>query len=152
MNVFFADEQHEPLDQEPLRDIAVAVLREEGFPADTEVAIVLVGPQEMADYNERFMSRQGPTDVLAFPLEEFEPGRPPVAEPNGPPLNIGDVFICPTAVKENCEALGVAFGDEMALMVVHGLLHLLGYDHVLDDDAERMELHERRLLELVTKR
>jgi probable rRNA maturation factor len=128
------------------------VLEEEGLPPETEVAVVLVGPKEMADYNERFMNRRGPTDVLAFPLEEFRPGRPPVAEPNGPPLNLGDVFICPSVVRDNSEAAGVAFDDEMALMVVHGLLHLLGYDHTRDEDAKRMELRERRLLELVTKR
>lgn len=152
MNVFFADEQDHPVDAEPLRNIAAGVLKEEGLPAETEVAVVLVGPKEMADYNERFMSRRGPTDVLAFPLEELLPGRPPVAEPNGPPLNLGDVFICPTVVQEDSEVTGVAFDDEMALMVVHGLLHLLGYDHARDDDAERMEFRERRLLELVTKR
>lgn len=152
MNVFLADEQDDPLDAEPLRDIASGVLREEGLPPETEVAVVLVGPREMADYNERFMQRPGPTDVLAFPLEDFVPGHPPAAEPNGPPLNLGDVFICPAVVRENGEAAGVAFDHEMALMVVHGLLHLLGYDHVRDDDAERMELRERKLLELVTKR
>lgn len=152
MNVFFADEQDHPLDTEPLRSIAAGVLEEEGFPPETEVAVVLVGPKEMADYNERFMNRRGPTDVLAFPLEEFQPGRPPVAEPNGPPLNLGDVFVCPFVVRDNSEAAGVAFEDEMALMVVHGLLHLLGYDHTRDEDAERMELRERRLLRLVTKR
>jgi probable rRNA maturation factor len=152
VNVFFADEQDHPLDVEPLRNIAAGILEEEGLPPETEVAVVLVGPKEMADYNERFMNRRGPTDVLAFPLEEFRPGRPPVAEPNGPPLNLGDVFICPSVVRDNSEAAGVAFDDEMALMVVHGLLHLLGYDHTRDEDAKRMELRERRLLELVTKR
>jgi probable rRNA maturation factor len=152
VNVFFADEQDHPLGAEPVRKIAAGVLEEEGLPPETEVAVVLVGPKEMADYNERFMNRRGPTDVLAFPLEEFRPGRPPVTEPNGPPLNLGDVFICPSVVRDNSEAAGVAFDDEMALMVVHGLLHLLGYDHTRDEDAERMELRERRLLELVKKR
>ncbi len=116
------------------------------MPEDTELALVLVGPGEMAVYNERFMEQRGATDVLAFPLEHLHPGELPATEPNGPPVNLGDVFVCPAVVRRNADAAGVAFEDELALIVVHGILHLLGYDHVEDDEAALMEARERELL------
>ena len=69
--------------------------------------------------------------------------------PDGPPLNLGDVIICPTVVASNAASAEVEFDDELALMVVHGLLHLLGYDHHEDEEAERMEARERTLLSAV---
>ncbi|MEE8330251.1 MAG: rRNA maturation RNase YbeY [Acidimicrobiia bacterium] len=146
MNVFVADEQEEPLESEPLRSLAVNVLEAEGFPEGTEVSLVLVGVDDMQRYNERFMDRNGPTDVLAFPLEHLHPGKSPALSPNGPPLNLGDVFVCPKVVMANAAAAGVPFSDELYLMVVHGILHLLGYDHFEDDQAAAMEARETELL------
>lgn len=146
LNVFLADEQDDPLDPEPLRRLADSVMEAEGLPTDTEVSLVFVGERAMTDYNEKFMQRQGPTDVLAFPLEDLQPGYAPSVPPNGPPLNIGDVFICPAVVRANADADGVAFEDEMRLIVVHGILHLLGYDHGDDAEAAVMENRERELL------
>ena len=146
MIVFLADEQDEPVKPEPLRTLAELVLKEEKLPAATEVSVVLVDEAQMTRYNTAFMGREGPTDVLALPLENLRPGRAPVPRPTGPPLNLGDVFICPTVVERQATEAGVAFDRELALMVVHGILHLLGYDHVDDADAESMESRERELL------
>ena len=74
MSVFLADEQNEPVDLLQLRHLAELVLTEEGFPDETEVTVLLVSDDEMASYNERFLDRSGPTDVLAFPVEELTPG------------------------------------------------------------------------------
>jgi probable rRNA maturation factor len=87
--------------------------------------------------------------VLAFPLEELLPGVVPDHDPHGPPLVIGDVLVAPSYVRRQAEEMGVAYDDELALMVTHGILHLLGYDHEDDDDAVRMERRERDLLALV---
>ena len=146
MNVFLADEQDEPLEPEPLRNLALDVMAAEDLPADTEVSMVFAGVEVMQRYNERFMKREGPTDVLAFPLEHLHPGQQVAVSPNGPPLNLGDVFICPRVVKDNASAAGVSYDDELSLMVVHGLLHLLGYDHFDDQEAEAMERREAELL------
>lgn len=146
MNVFVADEQDESLSSEPLRALAVNVLEAEGLPDGTEMSLVLVGVDDMSRYNERFMNRRGPTDVLAFPLEHLHPGKRPALEPNGPPLNLGDVFVCPRVVRSNAVAAGVPFPDELSLIVVHGILHLLGYDHFEDDEAATMEARETELL------
>lgn len=146
MNVFLADEQDDPIDAEPLRRLAEMVLDEERFPDDTEVTLLFVGEDQIATYNDRFMQRQGATDVLAFPIEHLKPGVVPERRPGGPPLNIGDVVIAPSFVRAQAEAAGVPINDELSLMVVHGLLHLLGYDHQEDKEADEMEDRERQLL------
>lgn len=149
MNIFVADEQDEPLSTDSLRSLAELVLEEEGFEPDTEVTIFFVTDEVIADYNRRFLHRSGPTDVLAFPLEHLEPGSLPVRQVNGPPINLGDVFIAPAYVRRQAEDRGGSFSEEIALMVVHGILHLLGYDHGDDETAEHMEGRERALLSRV---
>jgi probable rRNA maturation factor len=81
-------------------------------------------------------------------LEELIPGLVPDIDANGPPLSLGDVVIAPSYVQLQADDHDVTFEDEMALMVTHGILHLLGYDHTEDEDAERMEARERQLLAL----
>ena len=149
MNVFFADEQDEPLPADDLRRMAEVVMEEEGLPASSEVTILAVADDQMADYNERFMSRPGPTDVLAFPLEQLEPGRVPRPPVNGPPLNLGDVIIAPAYIQRQASDREVTFDDELALMVTHGILHLLGYDHIEEVEAQVMEHREAQILRRV---
>jgi probable rRNA maturation factor len=149
VSVFLAEEQGEPVDLIQLRHLSELVLSEEGYPDETEVTVLLVSDDEMASYNERFLDRAGPTDVLAFPVEELLPGVVPDHDPNGPPLAIGDVIIAPAYVGRQAVEHENGFSDEMALMVAHGILHLLGYDHVDDDDAELMERREAELLGMV---
>jgi probable rRNA maturation factor len=69
--------------------------------------------------------------------------------PAGPPLVIGDVIVAPAYVSRQAAETDVGFDDEMALMVAHGILHLLGYDHIDDGDAELMERREGELLSMV---
>jgi probable rRNA maturation factor len=146
VSVFLADEQSEPVGLDDLRSLAEMVLSEEGYPVDAEVTVLLVDESEMASYNERFLDRHGSTDVLAFPLETLLPGVVPDHDTHGPPLVLGDVVIAPSYVRRQASAQGIVFDDEMALMVTHGILHLLGYDHIEEDEAERMETRERVLL------
>lgn len=150
MSIVFLDEQDDPLQPEMLLEIARVVLEGEGVPDQAEVAITLVDEERIAELNEAFLGKVGTTDVLSFPLEDLVPGVAPAAPLAGdPPVAIGDVMICPAVVKTRAAAAAVAFSDEMALMVAHGLLHLLGYDHVADADAELMEAQERRYLAAV---
>lgn len=146
MSVFVADEQTELVGLGELHSLAEMVMREEGYPEDVEVTLLFVDESEMAAYNVRFLDRTGPTDVLAFPVEELLPGVVPDHDPQGPPLMLGDVVVAPAYVRRQAHEYGVSYEDEMALMVIHGILHLLGYDHIDEDEAERMEERERRLL------
>lgn len=103
-----------------------------------ELTVRLVGLEESAALNERYRGRQGATNVLSFPAE-----LPPELEDL--PL-LGDIVICAPLVEEEAEAQGKDPVAHWAHLVVHGVLHLLGYDHVDEDDAERMESLETRLL------
>ena len=125
------------------------VLEGEAYPAGTEVMLSLVDPGRIAELNGEYLGGAGPTDVLSFPIEDLTPGVVPAWPEGGPPLAIGDVVICPEVVAERAGEYGVGLDDEMALMVVHGLLHLIGYDHQTDEDAARMEGLERRHLAAV---
>jgi probable rRNA maturation factor len=149
VSVFLANEQTERVGTAELRALAETILRAEGYATDCEVTILLVSDDAIAGYNERFLERTGPTDVLAFPLEDLLPGVVPDHDPHGPPLVLGDVLVAPSYVMRQAEDMGVNYEDEMALMVTHGILHLLGYDHERDEDAERMESRERHLLALI---
>ncbi len=148
MKIFLADEQDEPVETSLLVAMAERVFEAEGLPAESEVAIVLVGEEEMGGYNERFMKRSGATDVLAFPVDQLKPGGLPATVINGQPLSLGDIFVCPAVVQRQAKELGVELGTELALIITHGLLHLLGYDHADPADAEKMSKREQELMAL----
>ena len=157
VDVFVADEQGDrPVDLERWVALARAVLQDRGIEGEAEVSLLFVDEAAIARLNEEFLQRTGPTDVLAFPIEEdIAPsgrspdlgGTGPGSEPaEGPPMLLGDVVICPAVAARNAVDHGVTADDELALLVVHGLLHLLGMDHAADADAARMEALERTLL------
>lgn len=148
MDIAFSDDQDDPLPSEPLLEVAELALVAEGLPPKTQLAIALVDAGRMAELNLAHMGKAGPTDVLSFPIEDFSGGMQAVAT-DGPPLLLGDILICPEVVQANAATAGVAFEDEMALMVVHGILHLLGRDHVIESEAEAMEKRESEILALV---
>ena len=152
MNIFLADEQDDPLSTDILVELAELVLTEEGFDDETEVSLFFVSDGIIAEYNERFMGKAGPTDVLAFPIEHLTPGEVPVRRRNDPPVTLGDVIIAPAYVRTNAPSHGSEFDDEVSLMVVHGILHLLGYDHGDDAEAEVMESRETVLLAKVGRK
>ncbi len=149
MNVFFSDEQGHPADGGSLRSFAEQVLIAEGFPDETEVAVYLVDAPEMTTYNERFMDRKGPTDVLAFPTEVLVPGDPPRPVPGEPPVNLGDVFLCPVEIARRANEENIPYEDFIHLLLAHGMLHLLGYEHEDDASGEVMERREDELLALI---
>ena len=148
MEITLSNELDDPLPTDWLVDLADTAMRAEQLPDSTHLSITLVAESRMAELNGEYMGKAGPTDVLSFPIESFEvPFDEP--EPDGPPLLLGDIVICPSVVARNATAAGVAFDDELALMVVHGTLHLLGRDHVIDEEAEAMEQREREILAMV---
>jgi probable rRNA maturation factor len=88
------------------------------------------------------MGTTGPTDVLSFPIEDASPGHPPQTLDGGPPLVLGDIFICTDVVDTHATEYEVSFDEELYLMVVHGVLHILGWDHTDDLEATAMESRE----------
>ncbi len=146
--VVVVDEQDDPLPAPGLGDLAAAALAAEGVPDGALLTLHLVGRARSAELHTAHLGRTGATDVLSFPIEDLRPGEPPAAPSGGPPLVLGDVVICPAVVAERAARDGVAFDAHMAQMVVHGILHVLGYDHQDDADGDIMEARERALLAL----
>lgn len=148
MTITVVDDRSE-FDVTPLEAFAQAVLDAEGVDADTSVTIRFVSDETIAELNEEYMGVEGPTDVLAFPIEAATPGAPPKRQIGGPPLDLGDIFISTNVVRKHADEYGVEFTVELHLMVCHGLLHLLGWDHVTDEEAARMEQREAEHLAVV---
>jgi len=140
--VFLADEQALQVDADDLVALAHLVLADRRVPADMEVAILLVDERTIAELNQQHMGHEGPTDVLAFPMDE--PGESP---PAGPAI-LGDVVVCPAIAHAQAAERRIAPDDELRLLTVHGILHLLGMDHAEPDEEREMFDLTARLLEL----
>src|SRR3989442_11036433 len=127
MEILVADEQDLGVDAGPLVELARRVLEGEHQPPETEVNILLVDERAMSDLHERFMGEEGPTDVLAFPLEEDEevgPGWPPgrFVDPPDQPFLLGDVVICPAVAARQAQEAGGGLPHEPGLPLPHGPL------------------------------
>ena len=97
---------------------------------DAELTITCVDEPTIEDLHVKWMDLAGPTDVMSFPMDDFAQvtsGRPDAADP-GPAL-LGDIILCPSFAARQAEAAGHGLGHELALLTVHGCLHMLGYDH-----------------------
>ncbi|HXW38425.1 MAG TPA: rRNA maturation RNase YbeY [Acidimicrobiales bacterium] len=164
LDVFAADEQADhPVAVDRFSQLARAVLEAEGVTDNVEVSLLFVDEATIAALNERFLDAEGPTDVLAFPIEDEgeRSGRSPDEGGTGPASNesdtdqlvlLGDVVVCPLVAARHAVDHGVTFDDEIALLVVHGILHLLGMDHEAEADAARMERREQQLLDRYYRR
>ncbi len=133
------DDQAAPsVDTSRWSSLAEAVLRDEGVEGPCELNITFVDIDEMTALNVEHMEGSGPTDVLSFPLDD---DKRDVFD--GQPRLLGDIMICPEVVQNQApfDAEG-----EVALMVVHGILHILGMDHQDADDAIEMKAAEQRHL------
>ena len=100
-----------------------------------ELSILLVDEPTMTDYHVRFMDLPGPTDVLSFPMDELRPPN----DDEEPPLGLlGDIVLCPTVTAAQAADNGRTPEGEADYLLVHGLLHLLGYDHAEPDEKAVM--------------
>src|ERR671915_788519 len=138
MAVFIANEQNLPVDETRLQSLAHHALMEEDVDPESELSILLVSSAHIKHLNARFAGNDEATDVLAFPMTESE-------EENEPML--GDVVISPEIARRNGVKLGHGLSGEMDVLIVHGTLHLLGYDHQGVDDKDRMDQRMRQILD-----
>lgn len=123
--------------------LLVSVLAEERVAPGAGVGLSFVAPGPMTELNREHMGGDGPTDVLAFPIDGREAAG---AGGSGPPGVVGDIVICPAVATANAPDHAGTVDDELALLVVHGALHLLGHDHAEADERIRMQGRERELL------
>lgn len=146
--VFFIDEQDAaPVDSERLRCLVALVLESERVADEAEVCVTAVDLDTMAGLNKRYLRQDAPTDVLAFPIEDDPTKWKICQDGDGCPILLGDVVICPEVVRDRAELYEGLYEAGLDLLVVHGILHLLGYDHIQEEDAVTMEQREQDLLE-----
>jgi len=131
--ILLDDRQGDPVDLEALVVVARETMIGEGV-GDAELSLSLVTEDEMADLHERYMGEPGPTDVLSFPLGEDD------RDEEGVRI-LGDVVIAPAVAGRNNPGDP---GAEVRLLVVHGILHLLGHDHMEDDARAEMWARQER--------
>ena len=162
IEVFVADEQtDQPVDTMRWVRLATQVIAAEGVRDECELSMLFVDEEVMAGLNKQFHGKDGPTDVLAFPIDDdgLERGRWPDTGTSGPdrppddldemPTLLGDVVVCPAvAAAQAPEHAGKpqhdgSVDDEIALLVVHGILHVLGHDHAEPDETAAMQAKEQ---------
>jgi probable rRNA maturation factor len=173
VSVFVANEQADhPVDEPALARLARMVMDAEGV-EESEVSLLLVNRAVMTDLNGRYMGEEGPTDVLAFPIDGPSPASGPPDGPVGPrgfagdrlagdedddldladeedddaPWLLGDVVLCPAYAVEQARQAGQSLEAELELLTVHGILHLCGFDHAEPQDDQAMRARTDELLD-----
>ena len=173
MSVFLANEQADhPVDEPALTRLARLVMNAEGV-EESEVSLLLVNRAVMTDLNGRYMGEDGPTDVLAFPIDGPSPASGPPEGPVGPrgfasdrlagdedddldladdedddaPWLLGDVVLCPAYAAEQARQAGQSLEAELELLTVHGILHLCGFDHAEPQEEQSMRTRTDELLD-----
>ena len=147
MSIYIANESGVDVDEAGLAAVARFALDELRIHPLAELSVLLVDERAMTELHERWMGEPGPTDVLAFPMDELRPPQPGSREdPGTDPGLLGDVVLCPQVAATQAKqaprpqaqaaaaggsdtATGHSTQEELSLLCVHGILHLLGYDH-----------------------
>jgi probable rRNA maturation factor len=142
VEVFVANEQETSVDERRLSSLAKHALECEGVGGEVELSVLLVTADHIRNLNARFANENHETDVLAFPMMEED-------EDEDETL-LGDVVICAGVAEKNALRLGHSLSREMDVLLVHGTLHLLGYDHQGDEDKTRMDARLYEILETFT--
>jgi probable rRNA maturation factor len=147
LSIEIANESGVDVDPDAIQSVARHALDEMGVNPLAELSILLVDVEYMAELNHRWMDGDGPTDVLAFPMDESSVDHGPGEIGAAEPMLLGDIVLCPEVAAKQAAQAGHATADELALLTVHGTLHLLGYDHAEPEEEQEMFGLQARLLE-----
>ena len=137
MTIEVANESGVGVDELASVSVSRFVLAEMGINPLAELSILLMDVDAMTDLHVKWMDEPGPTDVMSFPMDELDTARRPDEAGPGPAL-LGDVVLCPAVAADRPAQAGHTLDDELHLLTVHGVLHLLGYDHA--EPAEEREM------------
>jgi probable rRNA maturation factor len=129
------NESGQPVDEADLVALTRFALEQLHIHPEAEVSILLLDEDTMAVYHEHFMDEPGPTDVLSFPMDEL---RPPVAGEEPPLGLLGDIVLCPTVAARQGYDFDLNPQQELNYLLIHGLLHLLGFDHASASEKKVM--------------
>ena len=145
MSVEINNESGMPADEDALRELAQYVIDQMETHPLADLSMLLVDEAHMTNLHEKWMEEPGPTDVLSFPMDELRPHS--MAGPNRArgrdsdepePVLLGDVVLCPQVAVAQAKQHGHSTQDELELLTVHGVLHLLGYDHAEPEEEAEM--------------
>ncbi|MBQ0926119.1 rRNA maturation RNase YbeY [Saccharopolyspora endophytica] len=145
MTIEIANESGVAVPEETIVSVARFALDKMSVSQLAELSIVLVDLDVMSDLHERWMDLPGPTDVMSFPMDEYDSARRPDSAGSGPAL-LGDIVLCPAFAKDQAKKAGHSTLDELHLLTVHGVLHLLGYDHAEPEEEREMFGLQNRIL------
>src|SRR3546814_780439 len=146
MSIEVSNESGMDISEPELISVARFVIARMDVHPAAELSMVLVDSATMADLHVRWMDLPGPTDVMSFPMDELEPGGRPDSPEPGPSM-LGDIVLCPSFAADQADKAGHSLAHELALLTVHGVLHLLGYDHAGPEEEKEMFGLQNSLLE-----
>lgn len=144
MTIEIHNESSSDIDETKFQGLTRHVLKSLHVHPETEVSIIFVTEENMQRLHEQWMGEEGATDVLSFPMDELRPGRFDAQTPAG---LLGDIVICPDVAKLQALAAGHSDEAEMLILLTHGLLHLLGFDHATPFEEAEMFGLQRELIE-----
>ncbi|PAQ13296.1 rRNA maturation RNase YbeY [Bacillus sp. FJAT-42315] len=128
-------------------DILNFTAKKEGVNAGSEVSITLTDNERIQEINRDYRDKDQPTDVISFALEEMGEEEVAITGADDLPRVLGDIIISIPRAKEQAEEYGHSFERELGFLVVHGLLHLLGYDHMTEEEEKVMFAKQREILD-----
>lgn len=143
MSVEINNETSYVVDEKEFSDLARYVFEQMRVHPQTELAIMFVDPPVIEELHIKWLDLPGPTDVMSFPMDELRPT--PIGQDPQPGL-LGDIVICPDVAVEQAKKAGHSPVEEMLLLATHGILHLLGYDHVEPEEEKVMFTLQRNLI------
>ncbi|WP_434921923.1 rRNA maturation RNase YbeY [Glutamicibacter sp. PAEs-4] len=149
MSIEVNNETEYDVDLKDVNALAESVMRAMFLHPETEVSIVFIDEDAMSALHVEWMDLEGPTDVMSFPMDELRPGTAGAPGENG---ILGDIVICPSVAEAQAKAGGHSTHVEILLLTTHGLLHLMGFDHMEPAEKEEMFALQRKLLESYTGR
>ena len=144
MSIEINNETDFQIDHERVLRLAEHALDQMRIHPAAELAIQFIDEEPMSELHVQWMDEPGPTDVLSFPMDELRPGAEGEVTPPG---LLGDIVVCPAFAEKQAEAAGHALINEVLLLVTHGILHLLGYDHAEPDEEREMFGIQREILD-----
>lgn len=143
MSIEVTNETVWSIDVKAFSDLGIWVLDQMRVSTSSDLAVLFVDPEPIAELHERWMGLEGPTDVMSFPMDELRPGDDDKEPDEGV---LGDLVICPWVAAQQAAAAGHGTMEEMLLLTIHGILHLLGYDHATEQEERQMFGLQRQLL------
>lgn len=140
MSIEVLNESGVPVGERGLVDLARHVLDAMKVHPLAELSLLLVDEAAMSELHEKWMGEPGPTDVLAFPMDELRPGHLSGGSDEGAPDPglLGDVVLCPAVAERQAKQVAHSLSDELEMLCTHGILHLLGFDHAEPDEHKEM--------------